>query len=101
MPPMPPPSESTDGESPDAGLPEPGPPDMAQLDAALERVMQEHPGRVAAWGRSEPGAWGFLSGQGVLAARQLLGRPLSAMERRVVWHQLWGLLERGRDRPPE
>lgn len=70
---------------------------MAQLDAVLERVMLEHPDRVAAWGRSEPGAWGFLAGQGVLAARRLLGRPLSATERRVVWHRLWLLLERGRD----
>ena len=81
--------------------PQSGPPDLAQLDAVLERVMQEHPGRVAAWDRSEPGAWGFLAGQGVMAARRLLGRQLSAMERRVVWHRLWLLLERGRDRPPE
>ena len=74
---------------------------MVELDAVLERVMQDHPDRVGAWGRSEPGAWGFLAGQGVLAARRLLGRPLSAMERRVVWHRLWLLLERRRDKPPE
>ena len=97
---MPPPSECVNRESeegPTAGTP----PELAQLDAALEQVIQGHPDRVAAWGRSEPGAWGFLAGQGVLAARRLLGRPLSPMERRVVWHRLWRLLERGRDGPPE
>ena len=73
---MPHPSESINGESPGGETPEPGtpaapPPDLAELDAALERVMQGHTDRVAAWGRSEPGAWGFLAGQGILAARRL------------------------------
>ena len=62
------------------------------LDAILTRVIVEHGDRVAAWLRDEPGAWGALAAQGVLAARRALGRRLTDAERRGVWQRLWEML---------
>jgi hypothetical protein len=65
----------------------------ATLEQLLQGVLEAHPDRVAAWLRDEPGEWGFLSGQAVLAVRRLLGRSLEYTERRWVWHQMWQVLQ--------
>ena len=62
------------------------------LDATLRPLLTSHAAAVAAWRRNEPGAWGALAAQAILAARKALGRGLTDGERRVVWAAMWGLL---------
>lgn len=62
------------------------------LDSTLASVLVANAETVAAWLRDEPGAWGALAGQAVLAARNALGRRLTQEERRVVWQALWDRL---------
>ena len=62
------------------------------MEESLARVIAEHREIVAAWMHDEPGAWGKLAGQAVLAERRRLGRPLTERERRVVWQALWDTL---------
>jgi hypothetical protein len=62
------------------------------LDAILTAVLDAHAATVAAWTRDEPGSWGALAGQAVVATRRALGRSLSEGERRVVWQALWDQL---------
>jgi hypothetical protein len=57
-----------------------------------------HPDAVGRWRANEPGAWGFLAGQAVLAYRARLGRSLTDAERRQVWSTLWAELERTKNR---
>lgn len=59
---------------------------------SIAAVLAAHSGRVDAWLRHEPGAWGFLAGQAVLTERRRLGRSLSEAERRAVWQALWDAL---------
>ena len=77
---------------PPGGRTDAGDPRAIDLDAVLSRVLAEHGDTVAAWLRDEPGSWGALAGQGVLAARKALGRRLTEAERRVVWQRLWDRL---------
>lgn len=76
------------------------PPEPETADAALDRVLRAvadaHPDRVDGWLRNEPGQWGFLAGQAVLAVRRLIGRRLNDAERRWVWHRMWQTLEERR-----
>ena len=62
------------------------------LDCVLSAVLAEHRETVDAWLRDEPGSWGALAGQAVLAARRALGRRLTEPERRIVWQALWDRL---------
>ena len=62
------------------------------LDAVLVAVLRGHREKVAGWLRDEPGSWGFLAGQAVVACRDQQGHPLSEPERRLVWSRLWQLL---------
>ena len=82
--------------------PQPDVPEPADADAALDRLLREivaaHPDRVDGWLRNEPGQWGFLAGQAVLAVRRLIGRRLTDAERRWVWHRMWQTLEGERRR---
>ena len=64
------------------------PPDF-DLDAILFATLTEQAGLVAAWLRDEPGSWGALAGQAIIATRRALGRSLSDAERRIVWQTLW------------
>ena len=77
-------------------------PETESADAALGRLLREvaaaHPDRVEGWLRNEPGQWGFLAGQAVLAVRRLIGRRLTDAERRWVWHRMWQTLEGERGR---
>ena len=68
------------------------------LKAAVEEVLSAFPEVVERWRRNEPGAWGHLAGQGVLAYRRRLGRALTGTERRRVWSALWAALEATRQR---
>ncbi len=65
---------------------------VQSLDTLLIAVMEERRDQVRAWLRDEPGSWGYLAGQGVLAWRRQLGRPLTDSERRLVWRHFWRLL---------
>ena len=67
--------------------------DLELLDPVLRQVLSDHPDKALAWVRTEPGAWGFLAGQGVTATRRELGRQLTDAERRMVWSRLWWWLE--------
>ena len=69
----------------------------ANLDSLLVALLRDHREKTAAWLRDEPGSWGFLAGQAVVAVRRETGRPLTDLERRYVWHRLWQLLSQLRD----
>lgn len=62
------------------------------LDVLIATLLTTQPDRVAAWLRDEPGSWGALAGQAVLATHWALGRRLAEAERRVVWQCLWDQL---------
>ncbi len=78
--------------TPPAGDGAPPAGDPVDLDAVLAAVLAERQADVAAWLRDEPGSWGRLAGQGVLAARRALERGRADAERRVVWQRLWDRL---------
>ena len=67
--------------------------DLELLDPILRQVLSDNGDKALAWIRTEPGAWGFLAGQGVTATRRHLGRQLTDPERRMVWSRLWWWLE--------
>ena len=68
------------------------PPTDLDLDAILDATLAAHARLVVAWTRDEPGSWGALAGQAIVAARRALGRRLSDTERRIVWQALWDRL---------
>jgi hypothetical protein len=72
---------------------ESGPLELEQLDQVLVQTLRDNLEKVGSWLRGEAGAWGFLAGQGVTAARRELGRSLTDGERRLVWRRLWWILE--------
>ena len=55
----------------------PPPLTLAMLDPVLRQALGEHHEKTLAWLRREPGAWGYLAGQGVAATRRHLGRQLT------------------------
>ena len=67
--------------------------EIETLDPVLSQVLSENGDKVWSWICNEKGAWGFLAGQGVVAARRHLGRQLSDSERRMVWSRMWWWLE--------
>ena len=75
--------------------------ELEQLDPVLARVVNENRGKVISWAVNEPGAWGYLAGQGVTATRHELGRTLTDQERRLVWRRLWWILEQVKARTVE
>ena len=62
------------------------------LDPLLTAILAERRDLVAAWLRGEPGSWGTLAAQAILATRRALGRSLTDTERRIVWQALWDRL---------
>jgi hypothetical protein len=70
--------------------------DPTALRDVVTAVLAENGEQVERWRRSEPGAWGHLAGQAVLAYRRALGRPLTDGERRRVWAVTWAALEKAR-----
>jgi hypothetical protein len=71
----------------------------ALLAAAVADTIAANPQAVERWRTNQPGAWGLLAGQGVLAYRDRLGRRLSELERRGLWAALWAALEARRSDP--
>ncbi len=67
--------------------------DPTALAGAVDETLARHPDAVARWLAQQPGAWGYLAGQGVLAYRRRLGRRLGEGERRQLWAALWAALE--------
>jgi hypothetical protein len=67
---------------------------MDPLREAVTETIESHPMEVRRWLANEPGAWGFLAAEGVLAYRRRLGRRLDGAERRLIWASLWAELER-------
>ena len=70
------------------------------LDSLLTAVLAERADLVAAWLGDQPGSWGALAAQAILATRRALGRSLDERERRIVWQAMWDrliLLRRQRD----
>ena len=65
------------------------------LDTTLRPILASHATTVEAWQRNDPGAWGALAAQAILATHQALGRKLTEGERRVVWDAMWRLLAEG------
>ena len=80
---------------------QPPPLNLETLDPVLRQVLGDHCEKTLAWIRREPGAWGYLAGQGVAATRRSLGRQLTDPERRMVWSRLWWWLEQLKPRLPE
>jgi hypothetical protein len=64
------------------------------LAEAIATTLASHPDTVSRWRATEPGAWGYLASQGILAYRARLGRRLTEVERRQLWAALWAELER-------
>ncbi len=62
---------------------------LSPLDAAIERVLAEQAGLAGDVRAGRPKAWGKLAALGVVAYREILGRPLSERERRALWSALW------------
>ena len=75
---------------------------MPELERLLSGVISANQAKVEGWMASEPGCWGYLAGQAVMACRDHMGRQLTHLERRVAWSRLWSLLEDARRRlsPP-
>lgn len=71
------------------------------LDHVLAHVVIDNPEKVLAWVQGKPGAWGFLAGKSVTAARDYVGRTLSDTERRIVWKRMWWWLEEVKARLPK
>jgi hypothetical protein len=63
------------------------------LPNVIAGVLAANRVQVERWRRSEPGAWGHLAGQAVLAYRRAVGRPLTDAERRAAWAATWSALE--------
>lgn len=59
------------------------------LDEVLPAVLRDNAATVADWQAGQPGSWGKLSAQAILATRRALSRPLTDAERRIVWQRLW------------
>ena len=63
------------------------------IDRLLADVVKGNQDKVVGWMKGEPGAWGFIAGQAVIAVRGQAGRDLADMERRLVWSRMWWWLE--------
>lgn len=59
------------------------------LRAAVVETIANNGEMARRWAENQPGAWGHLAGQGILAYRRRLGRRLSDVERRALWQALW------------
>jgi uncharacterized protein (TIGR00290 family) len=56
---------------------------------AARGTLAAHPDLARATFEGRPKAWGRLAAQGLVAYRELVGRPLRDDERRAVWRKLW------------
>ena len=66
--------------------------DLPAIDAinqSIKTAIENNNDAVTQWIVNTPGSWGYLSGQAVMTCRKILFRPLTAQERRLLWHVLW------------
>ena len=71
---------------------------VSPLERAIERVMADRTALTGDVRAGRPKAWGRLAALGVMAYRDLLGRPPSDAERRALWSGLWRAATETRDR---
>lgn len=62
---------------------------LSPLDATVGRLIAEHRALAGDVRAGRPKAWGRLAALGVVAYREVLGRPLTDRERRSLWSALW------------
>jgi anti-sigma factor RsiW len=63
------------------------------IERAISETIDREPELVRAAAARTPKAWGALAAQGVLAFRELSGRPPTEAERRAIWSGLWRAAE--------
>ena len=59
------------------------------IEEVVRKTIGGNAGMVQKWIDGQPGSWGYLAGQAVIAYRRALGRTLTDWERREMWHRLW------------
>jgi uncharacterized protein (TIGR00290 family) len=62
---------------------------LSPLQAAVEQVLSTNAELAGEVRAGRPKAWGRLAGLGLVAYREILGRPLTDGERRAAWSALW------------
>ena len=65
---------------------------IGQLRGIIRLTIEGNSPMVKQWLENRPGSWGFTAGKAVLACRRRVGRRLTDLERRTVWHELWNTL---------
>ena len=66
--------------------------DLRAIDAinqSIKTAIENNNDAVNQWIVNTPGSWGYLAGQAVITCKQILFRPLTTQERRLLWHVLW------------
>lgn len=63
------------------------------IERAVSLTIERQPALARDTAARVPKAWGALAAQGVLAFRELAGRPPSEDERRAIWSALWRAAE--------
>ncbi len=59
------------------------------MERAVQHTIASEPDLVRATADAVPKAWGALAARGVLAFREIVGRPPTDAERRAIWASLW------------
>ena len=65
---------------------------LGHFREAIRLTIEGNSPMVKQWLEDRPGSWGFMAGKAVLAYRLRVGRRLTDLERRAVWHELWNFL---------
>jgi hypothetical protein len=63
------------------------------LERAISLTVEREPTLVRDTAARRPKAWGALAAQGVVAFRELAGRPPTDAERHAIWSGLWRAAE--------
>ena len=66
------------------------------IERAVSLTIEREPELIRATAARRPKSWGALAAKGVLAFRELTGRPPTDAERRAIWSALW----RATEEPP-
>jgi len=67
------------------------------VERAVQHTIASEPELVRSTANAVPKAWGTLAARGVLAFREIVGRPPSDVERRAIWASLWERVRRTHD----
>jgi hypothetical protein len=63
------------------------------IERAVSLTVEREPALVRDTAARRPKAWGALAAKGVVAFRELAGRPPTDPERRAIWSALWRAAE--------